>query len=190
MRFIYSLFAIMLVTTLIGCGSSGPEAGATSQNSPADENEHGHEHEHDEHGQDHDGHGHDEHGHDEHGHEQDDHDHEHDDHEGGEQPESFGEAVEQLKAMGGKITKAFAKGEPDDVHDDLHKIGHLIESLPELAKKDGKSSEQQGVVKEAVESLMDAFGELDGTLHGGDPVEVDDVSKEVSTQIKKLESVL
>ncbi|MEO9592448.1 hypothetical protein [Rhodopirellula bahusiensis] len=98
--------------------------------------------------------------------------------------------MEQIEEMGGKITTAFASGKPNDAHGELHEIGHLIECLPELAKKADLSSEQQEAVSEATEALMNAFGELDNTLHGGEEVDVDIVSEKISTQLKTLQPML
>ena len=87
------------------------------------------------------------------------------------------------------ITAAFASGTPEQAHDDLHEIGHTIESLPELAEKAGLSGDALDTVNQVTEELMDAFGTLDGSLHGGEAVEVEDVSAEVAEQIDKLRSV-
>lgn len=166
MKFLYSIMTITLVIALLGCDSSGSStADTSSRKSPSE---------------DHDDHDHEEHGHDdhEHGHGEDGH------------PESLDQAVGQIKEMGGKITTAFANGTPDDAHDELHEIGHVIECLPELAKKANLSGEQKKSVAEITESLMDAFGELDGTLHGGKEVNVDEISKKISAQIEKLQPML
>jgi len=163
MKFVYSLLTITIVFALAGCDSPGPStADESSQSSATEEHDH-----------DHDDHDHDEHGHGEDGH-----------------PESLDQAAGQIKEMGGKITTAFANGTPDDAHDELHEIGHVIECLPELAKKANLSGEQEKSVSEITESLMDAFGELDGTLHGGEEVNVDEISKKISTQIEKLQPML
>ncbi|MEM9367162.1 MAG: hypothetical protein AAGD07_14310 [Planctomycetota bacterium] len=140
---------------------------------------------------DHD-HGHDENGHDDHDHEEDGHEghaHGDQDHDANDQPDSFGDALKAIDSMGGKITDAFANGAPDDAHHELHAIGHLIERLPMLAKKADLPSEQQSMVQNAAEALMDAFGELDGTLHGGDEVDVDQISKAISTQMDQLQGL-
>jgi len=173
MKFVYSLLTITIVFALAGCDSPGPSTADESSQSSATEE---HDHDHDDH--DHDDHDHDDHDHDEHGHGEDGH------------PESLDQAVGQIKEMGGKITTAFANGTPDDAHDELHEIGHVIECLPELAKKANLSGEQENTVGEITESLMDAFGELDGTLHGGEEVNVDEISKKISTQIEKLQPML
>jgi len=57
------------------------------------------------------------------------HDHDH----GGEKhPESLAEAIDAIAKSGKRILDAFKSGNPDDAHDELHDIGHLIESLPAL----------------------------------------------------------
>ncbi|WP_413431883.1 hypothetical protein [Crateriforma spongiae] len=124
-------------------------------------------------------------GHDDH----DGHDHDGHDHDGHDQPESLGEAVEHIQEMGETIITAFESGEAEDAHHELHEIGHVIECLPGLAQKADLTSEQKDAINNATEALMDAFGELDGTLHGGDDVEIDDISKQISDQIEKLKSM-
>ncbi|TWT71780.1 hypothetical protein [Crateriforma conspicua] len=121
----------------------------------------------------------------------DDHDRDHDGHDHGshDHPESLGEAVEHIQEMGGTIVTAFESGDPEDAHHELHEIGHVIESLPGLAKKANLTSEQQDAINNATEALIDAFGELDGTLHGGDDVETGAISKQISDQIEKLKTM-
>jgi hypothetical protein len=46
-------------------------------------------------------------------------------------------------------------------------------SLPELADKADFTEPKQEKVGEITEALMDAFEELDGTLHGGGEVDVE-----------------
>lgn len=166
MKTINFLLIPTLVLALIGCGSTEQSVSDSSSQSTAVEL-----HDHD----DHDGH---------------DHDHDGHDHEESGQPESFAEAIGQISDMGSKIRAAFAKGEPGDAHDELHDIGHMIESLPELAKKAGLPETKQKKVGEVTEALMDAFGELDGTLHGGEKVDVEEISTTISAQIEGLQAML
>ncbi|TWU62498.1 hypothetical protein V7x_42330 [Crateriforma conspicua] len=116
-------------------------------------------------------------------------DHDGHDHDGHDQPESLGEAVEHIQEMGETIITAFESGDAEAAHHELHEIGHAIECLPGLAQKADLTSEQKDAINNATEALMDAFGELDGTLHGGDDVEIDDISKQISDQIEKLKSM-
>lgn len=119
----------------------------------------------------------------------DDHDGHGHDHGDGGHPETLGQAVDQIQEMGDKITTAFAGGTPDDAHGELHSIGHLIESLPELAKKESVSEEQQASVVAATEVLMEAFGKFDDTLHGGEEANVEELSKEISAELEKLRTL-
>ena len=164
MKILNLLLPLTLAIALIGCGSTDQSVSDSSSQSSAVEDH------------DHDGHGHD--------------DHEGHDHEEGGQPESFAEAIGQISDLGSKVTAAFAKGEPDDAHDELHDIGHVIECLPELAKRAGLPETKQKTVSEVTEALMDAFGELDGTLHGGEEIDVEEISKTISAQIEELQEML
>ncbi|MFG0264689.1 MAG: hypothetical protein ACF8AM_05975 [Rhodopirellula sp. JB055] len=165
MKTLNLLLSLTMALALIGCGSPDQSASdSSSANSSAED--HGHDHA--------------------------DHDHEGHDHDHGESghPESFAEAIEQINDMGNKITSAFAEGEPDNAHGELHDIGHLIESLPDLAKKAGLPEPKLEKVGEVTETLMDAFGELDHTLHGGEKADVEKISSTISTQMEELQGML
>jgi hypothetical protein len=169
MKFIFPLVAILIFCST-GCGPGEPAEPASSTENAAEDHDHDHEHD-------------------------DEHDHDHADHDGhdhgsSEAPQSFDEAVAYIEKSGGAITEAFASGEPESAHDELHDIGHVIESLPELAKQAGLTDEQLDAVETATESLLDAFGELDGTLHGGEAVEVADLSQQISAQVDSLRALL
>lgn len=123
------------------------------------------------------------------------HDHAHHDHDGdasesdhghGDHAETISDSVDQLEEMAKAITAAFAKGSPADAHDELHEIGHLIESLPELAKEEQLPAQSQTKVSEICETLMDAFGELDGVFHGGEEPDVASLSAQINKGIESL----
>lgn len=88
------------------------------------------------------------------------------------------------------ILNAFKSGSPDDAHDELHEIGHLIESLPRLGEKSGLTPEANATIASANEKLMDAFGKLDETLHGGVAQNLDEISQKVESSLAELKSVL
>ncbi len=91
------------------------------------------------------------------------HAHEHD-HDHG--PESLKDAIKELTSLRDTMRDAFAKNDPDGAHDPLHEVGHVLEAIPELAKKEGVSAENQTAIETGVNSLMDAFGSVDKKMHG------------------------
>lgn len=119
------------------------------------------------------------------GHEAHDHDH------GGvKHPESLSEAIDAIAKSGTLILNAFKSGSPDDAHDELHEIGHLIECVPRLGEKSGLTPEANATIASANEKLMDAFGKLDETLHGGVAQNLDEISQKVESSLAELKSVL
>jgi len=119
------------------------------------------------------------------GHEEHDHDH------GGEkQPESLAETVDAIAKSGTTILDAFKSGKPEDAHDKLHEIGHLIESLPALGAKSNLTPEAISTIASANEKLMDAFGKLDESLHGGEEQNLDVISQAVESSLTELKAVL
>ena len=116
-----------------------------------------------------------------------DHGHDH----GGAEAKDFPSAMTKLEGLSSKILKAFQDGTPEAAHDGLHSIGHLLEGIPALAMKSKDlGDEARAQVDEAVESLFDAFTELDGTLHGGEDVDVAAITEKVNQSMEQLRSAV
>ncbi len=107
-----------------------------------------------------------------------------------EVPGTLAEAITSIKKQGSEIMDAFKAGQPDDVHHQLHQIGHLIEALPELGKQAALSEAEIKRVEEATEKLTNAFGALDESLHGKQTKSLDDVELEVQWAMNLLEPML
>ena len=113
----------------------------------------------------------------------------HSDHEHGHNHEAdnLTEGMEQLDGYCQKVKTAFEKDTPEDAHDALHEVGHLLEALPALAEKSGKlATAEIDSVKKQVEVLFDAFGELDETMHGGEAVVYSEIDSKIQTAMNTL----
>lgn len=113
-----------------------------------------------------------------------------DDHgDGHDHPTTLVEAHDQLVHMSATIKQAFEAGKPGDAHDALHEIGHVIEAIPELAKKAGLTDEEAST--KVSDDLMASFGKLDSVLHSDDvEVKWGDVSETIEAAMAKLASWL
>ena len=80
---------------------------------------------------------------------------------------SFREAVADAIALRDTIRDGFAAGDVDAAHGPLHDIGHCLLAIPKAAESELTGEESQKV-SDAIDELMDAFGEVDKTLHGAD----------------------
>jgi len=114
------------------------------------------------------------------------HDHAHT-HEG---PDSYSAAVTDIEKYQGIVKKAFEDNKIDDAHDALHDIGHAIESIGKLAAKEGFAEADLASAKKATESLLDAFGAIDETLHGGKGKSYSEVSDQVDGALATLNSFI
>ncbi|MEC8556376.1 MAG: hypothetical protein VXZ82_15310 [Planctomycetota bacterium] len=107
------------------------------------------------------------------------------------EPETFAEALEEVKEMKTKICKAFSDGTPNDAHDALHDVGHALEGLSKTAGKEADvTPEQLEKVKVQVEALFEGFAKLDGVMHGGPEVKIEDLEKTLTAAITELEGVM
>jgi signal transduction protein with GAF and PtsI domain len=88
------------------------------------------------------------------------HEHEH------EGPATFAEGVAELQSIAAAVRKAMENNSPDDAHDPLHEVGHLLKALPGLAAD--LSDDAQQIVQGEADKLFDAFGKIDSAFHKAD----------------------
>ena len=101
-------------------------------------------------------------------------------------PKTFKEAAEQLVAMKNTIRDGFAAGDIDSAHGPLHEVGGLLENMATLAEKADLSAAQLNAVIQAKETLFDAFGEIDKTLHGGEGSTYEEEAEKIQTAMKVI----
>jgi hypothetical protein len=107
------------------------------------------------------------------------HDHEH-------TYQSVKDAVEELIALRNTIRDGFAKNDPDAAHDPLHEVGHVLEAIPAQATKDKLAEDKIAVIKTSCETLMDAFGAVDKTMHGQEGSTYPEVSARIDAAVDEL----
>lgn len=93
-----------------------------------------------------------------------DHGHSHEEHDHG--PESLKDAISQLTTFRDVVRDSFAKNDQDAAHGPLHEVGDILELIPKLSEKEKVSAEKQAAIQTSVDTLMDAFGRVDKTMHG------------------------
>lgn len=135
-----------------------------------------------------------------HDHDHDGHDHDHagHDHEGSinvdELPtitaapplESFKQGVEQLIVVRDVIAKGFADDNIDSIHDQLHDVAGLLGQLEDMIPTTEMPAEAKQQMMQAIETLFEAYGEIDAKLHGDTGKEYSDVSAEINSAIDTL----
>lgn len=104
-------------------------------------------------------------------------------------PETFVAAMQELETAKSQIQTAFENGTPDDAHDALHEIGHVLECLPELAKTETEDPAQHQAVADATDKLFDAYEKLDGSMHGGDEVKYESIKEDIDSAIATLNGI-
>jgi hypothetical protein len=93
-----------------------------------------------------------------------DHDHEHD-HDHSDRPESLRAAIVELKEMRDQIRTAMDNNDPDSAHEPLHDVGKLLAAMPELAADTDLPESEWQEIKQEVDQLFKAFGDVDASFH-------------------------
>ncbi len=177
-RFFVLMTVLAYAVAVTGCGQTAPPPADT----PA---------EHDDHDHDHDGHDHD---HDHEGHDHDGHDHDSADIDvdslmpidAPAAPASLADGVEQLVSLRDVIAKGFEEDDVDAIHDQLHSIGGLLEYLESKVSSSELPTETKDKAASAIDTLFDAFGDVDAKLHGDLGKDYSDVSSKIDTAVKTL----
>ena len=81
---------------------------------------------------------------------------------------SLQEAVAGIVALRDQIRDGFASDDLDAAHGPLHDIGDLLTQLQQISKGSELTKEQVNSLSVATDQLLDAFGAVDKTFHGGD----------------------
>jgi len=105
-------------------------------------------------------------------------------------PTTTSEGLAELKSLRNTIRDAFAANDMDKAHDPLHVVGDVLMAIPELAKKENADSEKLASIQKAVETLMDAFGRVDKTMHGQEGSTYAEESATIDAAVLELESLL
>lgn len=113
-----------------------------------------------------------------------------DGHAGHKHAETYPAAVAELEEMNKTIASAFADNDVDAAHDPLHEVGHVLDELPGLAKKQALGDEAVAAISAAVETLFNAFGKVDEKFHGGEGATYDEVKADVDSSMEVLRKYL
>ena len=159
------MLAGMLCLSVIGCGTETPVADGNAATADHDHADHDHE-DHADH--DHEGHG--------------DHDH---------GSASFSDNLAALKKDYVAIKTAFEKDSPEDAHDALHEVGHVLEAMEQaLAKESSEVPVDKAAAGPVLQTLFEAFGKLDGTMHGEEGVDIDATLAQLTTAMTQLKEMV
>ena len=99
---------------------------------------------------------------------------------------SFKELTEKLVSMHKTIRDGFSSGDIEGAHGPLHEVGHVLEKVDGAASKEEFTSEQVDAINKAKETLFDAYGEVDKTLHGGEGKPYEEVSKDIDSSVQVI----
>lgn len=105
------------------------------------------------------------------------------------EPQTFQEAVEQIVQLRDTIRDGFAAGDIDAAHGPLHEVGDVLTQIETLAKAGELSEQDLTAVTDSTQSLLDAFGEVDKTLHGGDGSTYDEEAQTIDAVIAVLAEI-
>lgn len=107
-----------------------------------------------------------------------------------EHPQTLTANLKELATLRDTVRDAFAAGDLDTAHGPLHDVGHLLEDITALIEKEELPEGKAAAAKQNIETLFDAFGEVDKTFHGQEGSTYEEVSDKIDAAIKELEGLL
>lgn len=109
---------------------------------------------------------------------------------GGREPETHTHAttlpgaMTELEQHVATINKAFTANKPDEAHDALHDVGHVLLSMTDLSKN--LPDDKKAAVKKSVDELISCFDALDQNMHGGTETPFSKVSERITVAMADL----
>lgn len=102
---------------------------------------------------------------------------------------SLNEAVAKIIELRNQIRDGFAAEDVDAAHGPLHEVGDVLTSLEQISGNSELTDEQQATLSTATEDLLDAFGAVDKTLHGGDGSTYEEEAQKIDSAILILAQI-
>lgn len=94
----------------------------------------------------------------------DDHDHDHEHGHDADNAESFAAGITKLESLTEGLAGKLADKAGEEADDAVHEIGHLLEEVRDLAKKEGFTD----AAAKALDELEDCFGTVDEAFHSAE----------------------
>jgi predicted RNase H-like HicB family nuclease len=111
-------------------------------------------------------------------------------HSGHAHAETYAEAVAELEEMNKTIAAAFAANDIDSADEPIHEVGHVLDEVVTLAKKETLPEDAIAAISGAVEKLFDAFGRVDEKIHGGEGATYGEVQSDIDAGFEVLRQYL
>jgi ABC-type Fe3+-citrate transport system substrate-binding protein len=107
--------------------------------------------------------------------------------------ETLAEGIKQVSEAYAAIKAAFENGSPDDAHDAMHDVGHLLlDDMPELLSKSSLDEDTKTKITAARKTVAEALGKLDeGYFHGGgEKVDFAEMDKVIAPAMEELKGLV
>jgi hypothetical protein len=98
--------------------------------------------------------------------------------------------VAALRSHHDAIRDGFQSGSPEQAHDPLHEVGHVLEALPELAADADLSASDIEALQSAVDQMFAGYGAVDDAMHSGEEPDYDAVAEQLEESLKAIEQLL
>jgi hypothetical protein len=108
---------------------------------------------------------------------------------GEDMPANFAVAVADLKEHYQQIKQAFEQGDDGKADEPLHRVGHLLEHLPELARKAELPSDDLEAIEAAAEKMFEAYATVHEPVHNNQPADYAAVADSLDEAMASIEAV-
>ncbi len=109
-------------------------------------------------------------------------------------PADFTAGVQELKQCYLKIKQAFAASDShaaiEQADEPLHRVGEILEVLPDLAQKTQLTHDDLQSVKKSVDAMFEAYGDIDGAVHAGKTPDYQAAAKQLDEAMSVLENAV
>lgn len=102
---------------------------------------------------------------------------------------TLAEGIAALEQNYQQIKDAFAKNDAEKAHDPMHRVGNVLDALPELGKTAGLTADDATKLQQAVDKLMEAYGSVDEAMHEEKAPDYAAVAEQIDQQMAVLRAL-
>jgi hypothetical protein len=120
----------------------------------------------------------------------DEHEHGDKDEHAEQAPRSFADGVAALQKHYEEIKTAYTQGDTEKAHEPLHQVGSVLEALPELGQKAGLAAADLEKLKQSVEKMFEAYGNIDDAVHQEKEADYQAVAEQLDANMTTIHSLV
>jgi hypothetical protein len=104
-------------------------------------------------------------------------------------PLDVSKSVKEVEFLHDQVAKFCGGDQTVDGHESLHRVGMMLKELQEIDDRSGLDDAKRTDLAAAAKSMMNAYGDLDESIHAGTDFDYDSITATLSDNLQKMKTI-